>query len=293
MPSNVDLNDIRLFVSVVEAKSISCAAEQLQLPKSYISRHMTALETALEVVLMARSRRGIVLNKTGERFFAQAKAILALSHEAIDGVKSPRVQGVLRVSLPYEIMHGLLACHIKSYCTRFPNVSLELMLENRKVAMIYDGVDIAVRVGMPDVAAAVAKKLCDIDFAVVASTVYLDNHPPIVRPDDLYQHCLLHKVDGVDWRFYPKVSDDKSYHIKGVQKVACNDFLLTKSLACDGLGVALLPTFLLDGKLERVLDDWQIDSVPLYALYHKDHGRQALIKSFVDFLLDILKHSNS
>lgn len=145
----VDLNNMRLFVSVVQAGSLTKAAELLNIPKSHLSRHLTELETSLGTRLMDRGRQGIRLNALGQRFLHNAQEMLSMAQLAIDDVvdNTQKPKGLLRISVPTEIEWGLLMQHLPKYFRLYPEVNLEVQIDSRKINLVQDGIDIALRAG--------------------------------------------------------------------------------------------------------------------------------------------------
>lgn len=291
MPKNfhkIDLNDMRLFVSVVQAGSLTRASELLDVPKSHLSRHLTELENSLGTTLMDRGRRGIVLNELGRRFLHNAQEMLRLAQMAIDDIQTnlQKPNGLLRMSVSTEVGRGFLMHHLPAYFKRYPDVNIEVQIDNRKVNMIQDGIDIALRVGSINNDNVVARKLFDLELGVFASPGYLAQYGIPQTPHELYGHQLLYKYDGPEWAF------QKEQHrvvIDGQHKLRTNDFNLIAQMVSEGLGIAVLPCF--DNMIKedwiKILPEWTLETVPVYVVYYKNRGATSVVRSMVDFLLDI------
>ena len=288
----VDLNNMRLFVSVVQAGSLTKAAELLNIPKSHLSRHLTELEASLGTRLMDRGRQGIRLNALGQRFLHNAQQMLSMAQLAIDDVvdNTQKPKGLLRISVPTEIEWGLLMQRLPKYFRLYPEVNLEVQIDSRKINLVQDGIDIALRAGAIENENVVAKKLFDIEFGLFASESYLTHHARPQHPKELYQHSLLHKYDGPAWCFS---QNEQRVLIEGEYKLNCNDFNLVAHMASEGLGIALLPHFNQEAysNLVRLLPDWAIEKVPLYAVYYKNRGSAPTVRSMVEFLVEEQKMS--
>ena len=200
----IDLNDMRFFVATVQAGSLSRAAEQLNLPKSRLSRRLTELETALGSKLIDRSRNGVRLNELGEPFYRHAVMMLECADNAVGSVAQSlsTPQGLLRVSVSSEVLQLVITPHLSRYLRRYPEVSLEISMENRQINMIQDGIDIALRIGMPQQEDLVAKQVGSINLGIYASIDYLAQYGTPQTPNELAQHTLLHKSDGREWLFH-------------------------------------------------------------------------------------------
>ncbi|KGQ69594.1 hypothetical protein OA57_10925 [Chelonobacter oris] len=286
----IDLNDMRFFVATVQAGSLSRAAEQLHLPKSRLSRRLTELETALGSKLIDRSRNGVRLNELGEPFYRHAVMMLECADNAVGSVAqslgTPR--GLLRISVSSEVLRLGLTPHLAQYLRCYPDVSLDISMENRRVNMIQDGIDVALRIGLPLQEDLVAKQVGAISLGLYASIDYLRRHGTPQTPTDLAQHTLLHKSDGRDWLLH---KDGKSEKISAAKRVCANDAELLAQLVGDGIGIALLPEMggLIRSDWVRLLPDWTLETVPLYAIYYKNRGFVPTVRSFVAFVADVFE----
>ncbi|HDR1345751.1 TPA: LysR family transcriptional regulator [Pasteurella multocida] len=284
----IDLNDMRFFVATVQAGSLSRAAEQLNLPKSRLSRRLTELETALGSKLLDRGRNGVRLNELGEPFYRHAMMMLECADSAVNSVAQSlsTPQGLLRISVSSEVLRQLVAPHLSRYLRRYPEVSLEISMDNRRVNMIQDGIDIALRIGLPQQEDLVAKQVGLIELGVYAAAGYLAQHDTPHTPSQLAQHTLLHKSDGRDWLFSQGGKNEK---VTAVKRVASNDASVLAQLVDDEIGIALLPQMgdLINPTWIRLLPDWTLEPVPLYAIYYKNRGFVPTVRSFVEFMAQV------
>ena len=151
--------------------------------------------------------------------------------------------------------------------------------------MIQDGIDIALRLGLPAGDNVVARKLTDIELGLFAAESYLQRMGYPRSPHELHGHVLLNKYDGPEWRFTCK---QHCVHIQGNNKLNSNDANLLGQMVAEGVGIALLPCF--DNMLRegwvRLLPEWEVDTVPLYLVYYKNRGSVPTIRSMVNFLFD-------
>ncbi len=287
---NINLDDIRLFVAVVQAGSLSRASELTGVPTSRLSRRLTELESSLGTQLINRGKKGVSLNELGERFFIHAQEMLSHASLAIDSIHHglDKPTGLLKLSVPADISALLLAPNLPKFLALYPDVSLDISLTQTKINMIQDGIDIAIRAGNIDNDNVVAKVVMTMDFAIFTSTKYLQNHPKPTTPNDLYQHAVIAQTLSLPWTL---TKPEHTVKLSPQPFIGCNDFALTKDLIKSGLGVGLLPTFMADDELVGVLDDWQIPSVPLSAIYYKNRGASPAIRSFVAWLGDVLQNS--
>ena len=283
-----DLNDIALFAATVQAGSLSRAAEQLCLPKSRLSRRLTALEESLGSKLMDRTRSGVRLNELGEGFYRHARMMLDCAEQAVGSVRQSLdvPQGVLRLSVSVEIQRALLEPHLADYLRRYPDVALEVVMDNRRISLIQDGIDVALRVGEPAQDDVVARHIASFAFGLYASADYLAARPPLETPEHLAQHPLLHKFDGADALLRRGI---ERYHLRAKKRVSANDAFLLARLAAAGEGIALLPDLpALTAGLTRVLPEWATEALPLHALYYKNRGFAPTVRSFIDWLAAVV-----
>lgn len=282
----IDLNDMRFFVAVVQAGSLTKAAEHLGIPKSRLSRRLTELETQLGSKLLDRGRFGVRLNELGEVFYRHASMMLDCAENAQASVQQAlrEPHGTLRISVSVEILHGFLTPFIAEYLYQYGGVSLDIQMDNRQVNMLQEGIDIALRIGEVHQEEVVAKLAGYVPVGLYASANFLQNSPPIARPEDLESLPLLNKTDGVAWTLN---CDEKRYTVKGTHRVSSNDAYVLAQLAEDGMGIALLPEIgkLVPKTLIRVLPEWAPTPSPLHVIYYKNRGLAPLVRSFVDFLI--------
>ena len=249
---------------------------------------MTALEESLGSKLMDRTRSGVRLNELGESFYRHAQMMLDCAEQAVGSVRQSLdvPQGVLRVSVSLEVQRGILEPHLADYLRRYPQVALEVVVENRRISLIQDGIDVALRVGAPAQEDVVARQLASFAFGLYASADYLAAHAPLETLENLAQHALLHKFDGSDWLLRRGI---ERYHLRAKKRVSANDAFLLARLAAAGEGIALLPQLpALTNGLQRVLPEWATESLPLYALYYKNRGFAPTVRSFIDWLAAVL-----
>ena len=282
------LDDMSLFVAVVQAGSLSQAAELTGIPVSRLSRRLTELERALGTQLLNRGKKGVRLNELGQGFFQHAQTMLQQAQLALDSVQHglERPAGLLRMSVAADIYHCVLADHLPGYLDAHPEVQLEIHLTHKKINMIQEGIDVAIRVGTIDNENVVARRLFVLQFGIYASAAYLQAHGRPQAPNDLYRHHTISQMLTLPWRF--RWQQHKA-DIQPAARVACQDFLSAARLMAQGLGIGMLPTAVAAHQptLLRVLDDWQMPEVPVSAVYYRNRGATPLVRSIVDWAAGI------
>jgi DNA-binding transcriptional LysR family regulator len=287
------LEDMRIFVTVLDARSFTAAAEKLGLSKQYVSRRMMALEARLGVRLLNRSTRRLDVTTLGEAYQQRARQILAEVEALEESIAQQRAtpRGSLRLSAPMSFGTLHLSPLIAQFLQRYQEVSIELDLSDRAVDLLGDGYDMAIRIVRSDAMAdsmLVARRIAPLDMVTCCSPDYLLTRPAPQTPADLRQlDCLLYGHSRqVEWTYQV---DGKPFSLPVSGRLRVNNGELVRDAALGGLGVAYLPTFIVgealeSGALVSLLEDFAVPSTYLHAVY--PHHRQAspLIRALVDFL---------
>ncbi|TCJ94022.1 DNA-binding transcriptional LysR family regulator [Volucribacter psittacicida] len=285
----IDLNDMRLFVAVVRAGSLSKASEWLHIPKSRLSRRLTELEQQLGTTLIDRSRKGVRLNEVGEKFFEQAQEMLAYAEQAINAVQNSleTPNGRLKITISTEILRNILAPYLAEFLALYPQISLDIQTQNQNINMLQQGIDIAFRIGDPIHHDIVARQLKTFQLGLYATRHYLERYGIPHQPEALNHHQLLQKDDGPAWILHKQ---QQTFHVHSPKRVISNDFNLLERLVNDHAGIALLPEYYAHhSNWQQLLTDWQIEPVPLHLLYYKNRGSVPVIRAFVQFIIDKLQ----
>lgn len=293
----MDLNEINIFIKVIELGSFSQAAKALGMPNSTVSSKISELEKRLGVSLMKRTTRKLFITAEGQEFFNSCRTSLEqikLATSVIMGTKA-EPHGLLRLTAPISLGAALLPKIITLYKEKYPQVQLEIALSDDTVDLISAGFDIAIRVGVLKDSSLIAKKLGEVYFAPFASPKYLKNFGTPRVPLDLKNHCCLQfsNLGRGDWQLS---SGKKTVQILMAQKIIVNELTLLKSLALDGVGVVLLPTFLClsdvrAGKLIRILPEWKTHSRTVSFIYGGQKFVPAKISSFIQLAADLIKEN--
>lgn len=288
--NTVSLDDIRLFVAVVQAGSLSSASDLTGIPVSRLSRRLTQLEKILGTQLINRGKKGVSLNELGERFFIHAQAMLAQAEIAVQSIHQNLdiPSGLLKISAPIDLYHHILAQYVDDYLALYPDVCLEINATQQKINMIQDGIDIALRVGSIMNDNVVAKPVFNMNFGLFATQKYLNQHGVPKTPHDLYHHHIIGQSLSLPWTFEQLQQNIK---INPDCKIASNDFLLIEQMIDKGMGIGLLPDFINKKypHLVQILTDWHMPTVPVSIIYYKNRGAVPTVRSFVMWLEEKLK----
>lgn len=286
------LTSMQAFVRVVDAGSFTGAAAGWGRSKAVVSKYVQQLETHLGVRLLQRTTRSQSLTDAGRAHYERCVAILQSVEEAEASLReqdlSPR--GSLRVSAPPGLfdVHGRAL--ISPFIRRYPLVRLELDLTHRRVDLVEERIDVALRLTQPEDSSLIARRLAPAPLIVVASPAYLSREGQPTDPTELVDHATLVDTNHRHGSRWPFLVDGaaRSVHVKPAATV--NSPVLIRSLALDGLGIALLPRMLVDseltdGRLVEILPDtlavtwsvWAITShrrhLPLRSRVFIDHAR--------------------
>ena len=295
-----DLNDLAIFAKVAELKGISSAARALRMQKSTVSRRMAALETELGVRLLERSTRAVRLTEVGAIYLRHCNRIVEEAASARESVtrmlEAPR--GTLRVSASIAIGQYLLAPHLAGFIATYPEIRLDVQLDNRRVDLIREGYDVVVRVGQLSDSTLISKPLGEDHAILVAAQNYVEHHGIPEKPDDLKGHRFLAMASTPQfdqWELIGPKEQRKSIPI-GTHAVL-NDLTMIRRLALDGCGIARLPRYLCNDDLEkaaglvRILPRWRSGTFSYCALYPSRTGATLKLRAFLDYFADALNAS--
>ncbi len=287
-------DDLVLFAHLIDAGTFSAAAERVGIPKSTLSRRLSALENRLGQRLMTRSTRRLALTDFGERMLEHARRLLYELSEASALAQNEQVQpqGLLRVSMPPDLTHVDLATLLLQFAARYPEVRVVLDLSARRVDLLAERFDLVVRIAnqLPDDSTLVATKLHDMQIRLYASAVYLNRFGTPVTPSDLMAHNCLPLISS---RGASGAWDLSSAfgQWQGVppSRLSSNSPATQRALAVSGMGIVALPDVLAadcvaQSTLVQVLPEWSLPSVTVWCV---SPGRRLLplrTKVFIEML---------
>lgn len=267
---NADLSEILVFTHVVRGGSFSAAARALDMPKSTVSRKVAELEARVGARLLQRTTRSVSLTDVGRAYYERCTRIIAELEEAEQVVTQMQAtpRGVLRVTVPlsFAVMGPLIAEYLKLY----PDVQVEVLSTGRRVDLIEERFDLALRAGPPPDSTLVGRKVGVVRRCVLAAPALAKRIGKLSDPSLLERHdCLVFTPDGTTWSL---ASGTKEVDVRVSPRLVVNDYDLLRAVARDGFGLALLPEYqcledVTAGRLVRVLDGWSAREVPVYALY--------------------------
>lgn len=289
-----NLEDIAVFVKVVDVGSFTGAAEALDTSQSAVSRSVTRLEQKLGVRLLNRTTRRINLTEAGTELYRKAAAALTQIDDAQLDIARYQAEprGTLRISAPTSFTVLQLRRRLARFLERYPHVTLDLVLEDHVVDLVEDGYDAAIRVGTLSSSTLIARRLAPCQQVFCASPSYLERHGAPEVVEDLAKHnCIVYTLgrDARLWRVIAEDGREVQLPVRGNAYV--NSGLLELAFAIEGTGIALLPTFyvgdaLREGKLVRVLERVKVPEIGVYLVYPDRRNLLPKLKALLDFLVE-------
>lgn len=289
------LEDMALFVRIVDAGSITKAATQLSIAKSAVSKRLKDLETRLGTQLLNRTTRQSNLTEAGVHYYQRAKHILDevdFLNEYTSGAKA-HLAGTLKMTTPLSF--GLLHLNavIDDYATQHPNLNFELDFSDRYVDLVEEGYELAIRIGELQDSSYQAKRLTPIRTVICASPEYLSRMGTPKDLQSLENHTFLHY--GLSKQSHIELTDSQgqqqSFVIPKNSKVKSNNGNFLLNMAVKGHGVIFTPTFiayqaLARGELIPILGNYKLPILSAYAVYPKNRFLSQRCRLLIDFIAE-------
>jgi len=289
MTTQVDLENVRVFAQVVESGSFTAAARLLGLPKSSVSRRVGALEEQLGARLLHRTTRKLSLTDAGGTYFERISRALGDLEEASVAVdqlqREPR--GTLRITLPVDLS-GYFTDHIAQFMAQYPEVRVAALATGRRVDLVGEGIDLALRAGAMDDSSMVARKLLDSSLGLYASRQYLRAHGTPASIEDVAQHnCLLFGIERMSatWTFE---GEGRQVELAVRGDFACSDFGMLRQACERHMGIARVPVFAVArlgaSGLTRIFPEYSSSGGGVYAVYPSARHLSPKVRAFIDFI---------
>ena len=290
------LDDLYYFAMVVQHGGFAAAGRVLEVPKSRLSRHVNALEQRLGVRLLQRSTRRFVVTEVGEDLYRHCQAMLAEAEAAFEVVEQARAEprGTLKVACPIALASANLAPILPEFLQRYPKVRIDLHVANRRVDVLGERFDAALRVrtrptGEDGLVMRTFANSCEL---LVASPGYLDRAGVPADPAALSTHATLSFEPGERhaWELH---RGEEVVQVEHQPRLVCHNFPVLLTAAVAGQGIALLPqsvaaAALEDGRLRHVLPEWTLPLGVLHVVFPSRRGLLPAVRAFIDFLVDRL-----
>ena len=286
--------DMQAFVRIVEAGSITKAANQLNIAKSAMSKRLSNLESRLGITLLNRTTRSLILTDNGKAYFSECRRIIddVIEVETTLQNKQSALSGSVKIAVPlsFGLLH--LAPAINEFNRLHPEIRFEIDFNDRKISLINEGYDLAIRIGKLDDSNLMARKITSIKTLLVASQSYLDEHgTPQVPSDLLHGHNKLHyrNTSGV---FHFIDEQDRKVQINLPSTIISNNGDYLSQCAVEGLGIISTPDFISykeiqSGELIQILPKHhQTPEIGVHAIYPQTRHLSRKIRSLIDFLVN-------
>jgi DNA-binding transcriptional LysR family regulator len=292
------LDDFYYFAKVVKHGGYAAAGRALGIPKSRLSRHVGDLETRLNVRLVNRSTRRFVVTDIGQEVYRHATAMLGEAEAAVSAVEFARAEprGIVRMSCPVSLAQNPLAGLLPEFFVRYPSIRLLIHASNRRVDVLNEGFDLALRVRTHPSGedGLVMRSFGQARELLVASRDYLDRAGRPQRPEELKTHATLGfapESDTQRWELSGPM--EETVRVEVAPRLICHDFVVMRAAALAGCGIALLPEILvrmdLDaGRLEPVLHHWTMPQGVLHVVFQGRRGLLPAVRATLDYLAEQL-----
>ena len=281
------------FVRVVDTGSFSAAARQIGVGQPALSKTVAQLEDRLQVRLLLRSTHGLTPTEAGVRFYERARAALREADEAEQDARGAGagLSGRLRVSAATTFARLFIVPRLPDFLARHPALDIDVILDDRMVDLVAEGIDLALRMGNLDDSAAVARRLARGKRSVIATPAYLARAGAPRLPADLAAHqAIVYSPLGPHWTFR-QAGTEASVTVSGRLRVSAAEGLRAAVLADMGLAIAsdwMFAPELADGSVERVLPDWTLPPLDLWAVFPTGRMATTKARAFADFVQAML-----
>ncbi len=293
---------MRTFVRVVESGSFSAVADELRATQSAVSKQVAALERALGAKLLVRTTRSLALTEEGERYFEQARRLVAEIEEAESGLikGEGQLRGWIRVAASVGFGRLKLMPLVKSFMAAHPDVKIDLRLHDGFIDLVEQGIDVSVRIGNLLDSGLIARRIGTSHRMLLAHRDYLRSLPqgvgPPVNPEDLQAHdCIVYTglSNSNLWTFTAGAGASetkgtiKSIRVEG--HIQTNSSEVQRSAVVTGMGIGYAPAWLFDvelasGEVVRLMPDWELPQSPIHLVSPPERKHSAKVRAFVEHI---------
>ena len=294
------LNAISVFCKVIETQSFTQAANQQNISVAMASKLVSQLEEHLKTRLLQRTTRKIVPTEAGMLYYQRCQAILLDLSEADSSISNmaTSLQGNLLISVPRDFGLLYISPNLPKFIELHPNLHVEIEFEDKRVDLVAEGYDLALRIGYMQDSSLVARKISSSPMYFVASPSYLESRGTPLTPDDLeYHQGLLYKssLNQVHWQS-TKANQIQRYKIQS--KVVSNNGMALLEMTKAGLGISNSPSFfvkdaLASGELVEILSEYKQKPLDIYVVYPNRRHLPAKVRAFIEFLASLGLCENS
>ncbi|RMH45337.1 MAG: LysR family transcriptional regulator [Alphaproteobacteria bacterium] len=291
------LTEMEAFAAVVDQGGFTDAAKKLGISKSAVSKHVSSLEARLGARLLNRTTRRVSPTEIGLAYYDRARRVLndAGEADALVTAMQSAPSGLLRISVATDFGVNHLSPVLGEFLREYPEITVNMVLNNRYVELISEGFDLAVRIGELEDSSLRARKLAETKKRMVGAPSYFEKYGKPRRIDDLNEHKLLHYSNQAStnvWKLTAPSGEKRQVRTSGWLTV--NDGQSLLNAAISGLGIAYLPSFLYadamrKGLLEEAIPDLPEERLGIFAVYPPGRYTQPKVRAFIDFLVQTFK----
>jgi DNA-binding transcriptional LysR family regulator len=288
---------LQTFIAVADTGSFTAAADRLGLSRAMASRHVQVLEDRLGVRLLQRTTRRVSPTEAGFGYLERGRRLLADFEEVENEVRGERAvpRGTLRVNAPVSFGRTHLAAALPGFLARYPDLAVEVTVNDRVVDLIEEGYDVAIRIGRLSDSTLVARRLGTVATRMAASPSYLEEHGTPRDPADLVRHTCLGYAYSNSLQTVSH-SDGRTAPVRFDGRLLANNGDLLAEAAAGGAGVVIQPDFILgpyfaQGRLVPVLPEWKRHDLGIFAVHHQSRHVAAKVRAFVDHMADCFRDS--
>jgi DNA-binding transcriptional LysR family regulator len=287
----MNLEGIDIFVKVIQAGSFTKAAQALKKPVTTVSDKVAQLEKRLGVTLIHRTTRQLKLTPVGESYYEKCLRALAEFEVAEQELQTSKrePQGRLRVTMSVDVGHSVMPDLAKRFLQKYSNVKLELMVTNRMVDLIGEGVDLGIRIGKLSDSTYRARKYMEATASIWATPEFIKKHG---KPESPKQ---LEKIPAVSFTLQKNQTIELSRNKEKIKvhlqsRIQADDMETVKQLTLESIGVGFFPDFICEkeersGQLIRLLPEWTWSKIPLWFVYPEQKFVSPNVKAFIDLAL--------
>ncbi|MCC2956593.1 LysR family transcriptional regulator [Massilia sp. IC2-477] len=287
------LDELQVFLAILDAGSMSAAAQKLRRSPSAVTRSLATLEERVGLRLFERSTRRLTATSEGLRLAEQARRLLADYEGAISEHDAAVPRGLLRVTAPMVFGRRHVAPIVTRFLMRYPEIQVELVLGDRNMDLIENGIDVALRIGPLDSSGLVARRVGEVRRMTLASPAYLAQHGEPATPEDLGGHELIlgTAVRGLaEWRYR---TGEREHIVRFTPRLRLNDIEGVLNAARAGFGIAQALSYqaapdLQAGSLVRLLSAYEPEALPVHLVFPSARHMALRVRAFVDFAVEEL-----
>jgi DNA-binding transcriptional LysR family regulator len=285
---------LRIFVRVARAGNFSRVARELKLSQPTVSRAIAELEKSLGATLVSRTTRAVTLTEAGAEYLAKVQAVLDALDEADHAVRGDAgLRGTLRVGVSSIFASRVIVPRLGEFMDAHPALRVELLIDDRRQALVAEGIDVAVRFGPLTDSTAVARKIGEWPLMLAAAPAYLARHGTPTTPAELASHSAIiaGPLAGKDWTLTGP-NGEASVKLDGRLLISASEVAINAALAGLGVIAASRTSLIQDlesGALVRLLPDWSLGTVDGYAVFPAGQAAKPAARAFADFLQRVLR----